>query len=111
MAYGYHHWHQRQHKSHSNGNEMHSAKTKRMLDGFIYAASFLSIAANLPQLIEIWINHNSAGVSLISWGAFFLSSLFWIFYGFVHRSKSIMFLNTTLAFMQLFIVVGIIIKP
>lgn len=111
MAFGYHHWHKRQKKNKVVKDGLHSDKTKRVLDTFIYVASFLSILANLPQLLEIWVNHHTVGVSLISWGAFFVSSIFWAFYGYVHKSTSIIILNCTLALMQLFIVIGILIRP
>lgn len=84
---------------------------QQFLDKLIYGASVITIAANLPQLLKIWADHTSAGVSLFSWATFFLSSLFWVFYGYVHKSTPLIILNSSVALVQLFIVIGIIIKP
>ena len=84
---------------------------QKLLDKCIYLASVTAVAANLPQLLEIWVNHNSSGVSFLSWATFFVSSLFWVFYGYVHKSLPIMILNCSVALVQLFIVIGIVIKP
>jgi uncharacterized protein with PQ loop repeat len=108
MAIGYHHWTAR--KKSAKLSSLHSAKTKKILDGFIYAASFLSVGANLPQLLKIWTEHNATGVSLFSWIAFFLSSLFWMFYGFVYKKNSIILLNISLAVVQFLIVLGILVN-
>jgi uncharacterized protein with PQ loop repeat len=84
---------------------------QRFLDKFIYIASITAVAANLPQLLKIWVDHTSSGVSLLSWAVFFVSSLFWVFYGYVHKSLPLIVLNSSVALVQLFIVIGLLIKP
>lgn len=65
----------------------------------------------MPQLWDIWIVRNYAGVSLISWTGFFLGSIFWFGYGWLHEEMPIMFVNGLLIFIQFGIVAGLIIKP
>jgi uncharacterized protein with PQ loop repeat len=111
MALGYHHWHKRHAKKPASPKGIHSQGVQHLLDKFIYFASITAVAANIPQLLEIWVKHNSSGVSFLSWAIFFVSSLFWIFYGYVHKSLPLIVLNSSVALVQLFIVVGILIKP
>jgi MtN3 and saliva related transmembrane protein len=111
MSIGLHHWHKRKAKKPVFAKGMHSKGMQQLLDNLIYVASVTSIAANLPQLLKIWVDHTSAGVSLFSWATFLVSSLFWVFYGYVHKSIPLIILNASVALVQLFIVIGIIIKP
>jgi uncharacterized protein with PQ loop repeat len=111
MTLGLHHWHKRSLKKPVSLRGIQSKAMQQFLDKLIYIAAVTSIAANLPQLLKIWVDHASSGVSLISWATFFVSSLFWIFYGYVHKSVPLIILNASVALVQLFIVIGIIIKP
>lgn len=111
MTFGLHHWHKRHTKKSGTRQGVRSESMQRLLDKFIYLASVTAVAANVPQLLKIWVDHNSGGVSVISWSAFFISSLFWMFYGYVHRSVPIIILNASVALVQLFVVIGIVIKP
>ncbi len=112
MSIGIHHWHKRHlKKSVAHKKDLQSEWMKELLDKLVYLSSITAVAANVPQLYTIWFLHKTDGVSEISWITFFLSSLFWLFYGYVHKSKPIILLNTSLACVQLAIVVGILIKP
>jgi MtN3 and saliva related transmembrane protein len=111
MALGLHHWHKRQAKKTAPKKGIQSQSMQRFLDKFIYVGAITAVAANIPQLLQIWTNHNSSGVSFLSWATFFTSSLFWIFYGYVHKSLPLIVLNASVALVQLFIVIGILIKP
>jgi len=44
--------------------------------------SVFTLLMTVPQVWTIWINHQAAGVSLLSWGAYLLSALLWFWYGF-----------------------------
>ena len=112
MALGYHHhWHRKHTHKSRNGRGLQSINVQKLLDKFIYLASVTAVLANLPQLLKIWVEHNSSGVSLTSWATFLVGSFFWIFYGYVHKSLSLIVLNCSLALVQFFIVLGILIQP
>jgi len=102
--------HAYRHNVHTHGKHLNSRFTK-LIDRGIYLIGFLSVAANLPQLWEIWANHNSSGVSFISWMGFFLGSIFWFGYGWLHKEKPIMIINGLLIFVQAGIVAGLLVKP
>jgi uncharacterized protein with PQ loop repeat len=53
---------------------------KQVLGGL----SVFTLVMTVPQILEIWINRQAAGVSLLSWGAYWLSALVWFWYG-VHK--------------------------
>ena len=42
-----------------------------------------------PQVYTIWVGHEAAGVSIISWSAYLLSALLWFWHGIRQRDKNI----------------------
>ncbi len=43
----------------------------------------------IPQVLTIWVGHQSAGVSLLSWSAYLLSAVLWLWYGLQKRDRNI----------------------
>ena len=43
----------------------------------------------IPQVLTIWINHQAAGVSTLSWSAYLISAVVWLWYGLQKRDKNI----------------------
>ncbi len=53
---------------------------------------FMSVATMLmtvPQVWTIWANHQAAGVSSLSWGAYLASALLWLWHGIAQRDPNI----------------------
>jgi uncharacterized protein with PQ loop repeat len=61
----------------------------RVLDHVIYAVGVIGPLMTVPQILEIWVRHNAAGVSPITWGSFVFTNCFWLSYGIVHRERPI----------------------
>lgn len=74
----------------------------------VYCVSFLGILIVLPQTLNIWISKNTSGVSLITWSGFLVGSLFWLFYGIIHKEKPIILTNLAGILMNLSIIFGLI---
>ena len=105
---GRHHLHKRKRIHLKHEKYPHPKKFKRVFDNVIFIVAILGPFMALPQLIKIWVNENAAGVSIISWGAFFVISIFWFAYGVLHRERPIIISSSIWATLQLFIVVGIV---
>ena len=103
-----HHQHIRK-RIYKNHEEFpHPDKVKRFFDRLIYFAVFAMPIMNIPQLLEIWLNKSAKGVSLVSWIGFAFLSSIWFVYGLLHKEKPIIFMNGSLIFLQLAIVIGIV---
>ena len=61
----------------------------RFMDTVILAVGVIGPLFTLPQLYEIWVQHNAAGVSALSWGGYSFLSAIWLLYGLLHREKPI----------------------
>lgn len=58
---------------------------KQVLGGL----SIFTLAMTVPQVLVIWVNRQAAGVSLLSWGAYWISALVWLWYGVQKRDRNI----------------------
>lgn len=106
MQVGYHH-HQ---KSKNKKNLTHGQKfLNKFMDDIIYVMGTVGAFIFVPQLINVWQQQNISGVSLLSWVGLFAGSSFWIFYGFIHKAKPIIYANILSGAVQLFIIIGILV--
>src|SRR6185436_5370003 len=58
---------------------------KRVLGGM----SVFTMLMTVPQVWNIWVGHQAAGVSVVSWSAYLLSALLWSWYGLQKRDRNI----------------------
>jgi uncharacterized protein with PQ loop repeat len=80
----------------------------RNFDNLMFGVAVVGPFMALPQLIKIWNLKSAFGVSIISWSAFFLISVFWISYGILHKEKQIIISSTLWSLVQLLVVIGIV---
>jgi uncharacterized protein with PQ loop repeat len=66
-----------------------ASATDIMLRRLMAAMSVFTLAMTLPQVLTIWIEHQAAGVSILTWSAYFASAALWFWYGFRKRDRSI----------------------
>ena len=62
---------------------------EKLLDRITLLAGILGPLMVFPQIYKIFSSHNAAGVSALSWGAFAVLDIPFIFYGIYHKDKPI----------------------
>ncbi len=62
-----------------------SALLRRLLAGM----SIFTMVMTVPQVYTIWVNHQAAGVSVVSWSAYLLAALLWFVHGVRTGDKNI----------------------
>jgi len=72
-------------ETHAVVRSLPSPKMKRLLGG----ASIFTLVMSVPQALTIWVRHQAAGVSLISWGAYLVSAVLWLVYGLRKHDRNI----------------------
>jgi uncharacterized protein with PQ loop repeat len=91
-------------------NHLHPYPSKKplikLLDMCIYAGSLIMPIMTIPQIYEIWIKRNAAGVSSVTWLAYMSGSALWLVYGIVHREKPIIIGNIIMVSVQAVVLVG-----
>jgi uncharacterized protein with PQ loop repeat len=48
---------------------------------FLGSLSLFTMVMTVPQVLTIWIGHQVAGVSLLSWSAYLISAVLWFWHG------------------------------
>ncbi len=78
-------------KRKARGLEPYPATTewKRLIDKVVYLAGIVGPIMSIPQILEIYVGQNAAGVSPISWFSWALFNIPWVMYGFAHREYPI----------------------
>ena len=53
------------------------------------ALSVFTLVMTVPQILAIWVSRQAAGVSLLSWSAYWISAFAWFWYGLRKRDRNI----------------------
>lgn len=68
-----------------------SVSTHKFLDKIIFLAAVVGPIMTIPQIINIWVQKSTEGVSLYTFGSYLLLNFVWLYYGLVHRDRAIIF--------------------
>lgn len=68
---------------------MHELLPMGSLKRLLGSLSIFTMVMTIPQVLAIWIRHQAAGVSMVSWGAYLVSATVWLWYGLQKRDKNI----------------------
>jgi len=55
--------------------------SERLMKQVIGGLSVFTLLMTIPQIVTIWASRQAAGVSLLSWGAYWISAFVWFGYG------------------------------
>lgn len=61
----------------------------RFLDKALVIIAIVGPLMGVPQLWNVFVNHNVTGLSFVSWSVWAFFNLFWLAYGFIHKVKPI----------------------
>ena len=59
------------------------------LDRVLGFMSIFTMLMTIPQVLTIWVGHQAAGVSVVSWSAYLVSAILWFWYGLRKRDRNI----------------------
>jgi uncharacterized protein with PQ loop repeat len=68
--------------AHESGSD---TALRRILGGMLVFTMLMTV----PQVLTIWVGHQAAGVSVISWSAYLFSAILWFWYGLQKRDRNI----------------------
>jgi uncharacterized protein with PQ loop repeat len=66
-----------------------AAQSKTVMSRLLGTMSVFTMLMTVPQVLTIWMGHQAAGVSVVSWSAYLLSAILWFWYGLQKRDKNI----------------------
>lgn len=109
MAEALHHQHTRKRVYQNLEPYPHDDRLKHLVDRLIYFVALFSVVMTIPQIVNIWVEHDASGVSPLSWGAYSLGAFVWCVYGILHKEKPLIMIYGLILVMDLVIVVGTVI--
>lgn len=65
------------------------AQSEKMLRAALGGMSIFTMVMTIPQVLTIWVNHQAAGVSILSWSAYLFSAVLWFWFGLKQKDKNI----------------------
>ena len=67
----------------------HASRSDTFLRRLLGGMSVFTVLMTIPQVLTIWIGHQAAGVSILSWSAYLASAVLWFWFGIQKRDKNI----------------------
>jgi len=67
----------------------HSSRSDTKLRSLLGGMSVFNMVMTIPQVLAIWAGHQAGGVSIVSWSAYLLSAMLWLWFGIRQRDKNI----------------------
>jgi uncharacterized protein with PQ loop repeat len=87
----------------------HLTKKKvALFDRMVVVTSLVAPIMTIPQVVQIWSTQNAQGVSLYTWGTYFIGSLIWITYGIIHKEKPILYSYSLFFIVNGLVVLGVL---
>ena len=78
-------------------------------DDGMYLVALITPVLTVPQLLLIYVQHQTSGVSVLTWGAYAAMSGIWLIYGLLHRQKPLILSQVCLFVLDFGVVLGIFI--
>jgi len=70
-------------------NKPNGAGAAGVLERVLRVMSVVTMLMTVPQVLNIWIDGNAGGVSIVSWSAYLVSACLWLVYGLKKHDKTI----------------------
>jgi len=83
-------------------------KTK-IIDNIVVVVAILYPLSTIPQIMEIWINNQTAGVSLLTWTLLCIMQGILFIYGILHKEKRLLLMWGLWILVYLVIIIGLLI--
>ncbi len=82
---GRHHLHLRRRIHQKHETYPHPDRFKRYFDKVMYVIAFAGPLATIPQVIQTFETKDVSGMSLATFTAWFILTIFWLIYGIIHK--------------------------
>ena len=82
---------------------------QRVLNLLILILAVVEPLFTLPQTYNVWILHDTAGVSLTTWSFFTLASAVWTLYGLAIKNRPLIIASTLWTLLQGLLVAGLLV--
>ncbi|OGK38066.1 hypothetical protein A3F03_02505 [Candidatus Roizmanbacteria bacterium RIFCSPHIGHO2_12_FULL_41_11] len=89
-------------------NKRFPKNPRHFVDRLVLIMSVVTPLMTVPQVLQVWVDRQVAGLSLATWGTYAFSSLLWLIYGVKHKDKPIVLVNGLMLVCNFLVTVGVI---
>lgn len=82
---------------------------KRLVKRSVLVVAIVEPALTLPQVYEIWVNHQAEGVSGLTWFMYIGAAVIWLLYGLQIKDKPLIISSILWVFMELAVAIGTVV--
>src|ERR1700716_2699930 len=65
-----------------------AAQSKTVMSRLLGTMSVFTMLMTVPQVLTIWVGHQAAGVSVVSWSAYLFSAILCFWYGLQKKDRN-----------------------
>lgn len=84
----------------------HPQMSIRYFDSFMYTIALASPLSLVPQVVQVFVQHNVAGLSITTWFLLTATNALWAGYGVVHKLRPLMLSSLLFALLDGMVVFG-----
>ena len=88
---------------------LHTPGSDAVLRRLLGGMSIFTMLMTIPQVLTIWISHQAAGVSILSWSAYLVSAVLWLWFGIQKRDKNIYLPCVGWIILDIAVIVGVLV--
>ncbi|HEX2825790.1 MAG TPA: hypothetical protein VHP37_05550 [Burkholderiales bacterium] len=92
-----------------NPSIVRETKAASLMKRILAVTSFVTMAMTIPQVWLVWVEQQTAGVSLLSWGAYLVSALLWFGHGLQQRDKNIYLACVGWVLLDVAVIAGVVV--
>ena len=86
-----------------------STQSETLMHRALGVMSIFTILMTIPQIVTIWIGHQAAGVSVLSWSAYLVSAVLWFLHGLRQHDRNIYWPCVAWIAMDVAVIAGVVV--
>ena len=87
-----------------------SKSSRSLFDKFVLILGITESLTTLPQLYQIWIKNQTAGVAVVTWISYCLVECIWLAYGIRQKDRAIIGGSLSWGLMEALVAIGVLVK-
>jgi uncharacterized protein with PQ loop repeat len=100
-------------------HSLQKAKTKKQtskiklsntLNKLVLAVGIIEPLITIPQAYTVWVDKQTAGVSLLTWTGYIVAAIIWVLYGLKIKDKPIIISSAMWVLIEAAVVLGVLIR-
>ena len=97
------------HAAHQEINSTKDSNSHKKIAAIVLGMGIIEPLFTLPQAYNIWIKHETAGVSLATWAFFTIAAIVWFIYGITISSKPLVISYALYTIFNAIVVIGLLV--